>query len=108
MEINFMWKDHPGAARHPSKEGNLGYTALIPLLGGVPSADGGVVILCYPVAIDLWLSVAAVALALTVPLCCVAFWRWRCATGWHVAHAATGSYFWRNKSNQNSHGGGPP
>ena len=31
-----------------------------------------------------------------------------CATGWHVAHAATGSYFWRNKSNQNSHGGRPP
>jgi len=38
-----MWKDHPGAARHPSKEGNLRAAFPIPLLGGVPSADGGVV-----------------------------------------------------------------
>jgi len=41
-----MRKNHPGAARHPSKEGNLSRAALISLLGG-SSADGGVVFCCY-------------------------------------------------------------
>jgi len=39
--VHFDVGNHPGASRHPSKEGNLGCAALIPLLGGVPEGRGG-------------------------------------------------------------------
>jgi len=42
MKINFMWKNHPGATRHPSKKGDLSRAALVPSLEGCrPQTAGG-------------------------------------------------------------------